>query len=183
MTRRLNGLKFINQNPDDWSYAGQTADGFGVFWSRKEIGTYTHIKCPYGVVGDYLWFRETFLDEEDYPCSPYHEDKALSRWIYRADIEDENKGKVLTWKPSIFMPRIASRFNPPIVNIRAERLQEITEADAKAEGVELTDELTGCADDLNGSYRKAFSLLWHKINGEKSWIENPFVWVVEFKKI
>jgi len=74
------------------------------------------------------------------------------------------------WRPSIFMPRWASRINLTVKNIRVERLQDITETDAKAEGVQ------GMTPILDYTY------LWESINGKGSWEKNPWVWVVEFEK-
>jgi hypothetical protein len=89
-----------------------------------------------------------------------------------------------TWRPSIFMPRWASRITLEIVSVRVERLQDITEADAKAEGAETLDriELAEIADPRQPC-RCRFAWLWAKINGMDSWSINPWVWIVEFALI
>lgn len=135
--------------------------------------------CPYGQRGDRLWVREAF-----HIC-PHHED-----YFYRAD--DENlpiKCKAHTkWRPSIHMPRAASRTLLEITGLRVERLQDISQADAIAEGVYA---FNSQSKGLEGKpyYRslfppnKLFKQLWDSINGEDSWDANPWVWVIEFKKV
>ena len=126
------------------------------------------IVCPYGQRGDRLWVREAF-----HIC-PHHED-----YFYRAD--DENlplKCKAHTkWKPSIHMPRRASRITLEITSIRVERLQDISDADALAEGVDQTN------TSIRGYAAERFKRLWSSINGADSWHSNPWVWVIEFKKV
>ena len=113
-------------------------------------------------------------------------------------------GDRLCWtspKPSIHMPRWASRINLEVAGVRVERVQEITEEDAKAEGAEPSDfsRIDPDADFLfdiypiierENPYRTGFALLWDSINGKPrkdgtdiSWAANPWVWVVEFKRI
>lgn len=138
-------------------------------------------KCPYGILGDRLWGRETFFICQDGP-------------IYRADfIGDHTKIapnggtfiESVKWKPSIFMPRSASRILLEITNVRVERLQDITEEDAIAEGVEPVEwgeDMGGMPGDFT-SYVEGFKDVWQSINGPDSWEQNPWVWVIEFKKI
>jgi len=140
------------------------------------LGTRSDVKCPYGAVGDHLWVRETFC------ISP--KDKGL---LYKADM---NFDYGHTWKPSIFMPRKASRITLEIKNIRVERLQEITEEDAKREGVpinisDLTIKHFSLKEISNGKlYAAHFAALWDKINGKKHpWSTNPYLWVIEFSLI
>jgi len=137
-------------------------------------------KCPYGVPGDELWVRETFA-----LCRC----KSTCEGIYfRAD-ESQNQGaNIDKWRPSIFMPRWASRIQLVVQSVRVERVQEIDEADAKAEGTVSAIEPH---EDGGGtlSYRYGFRLLWDSINGKPrkdgtdiSWAANPWVWVVEFER-
>jgi hypothetical protein len=108
---------------------------------------------------------------------------------YRADSETHNAG--LPWKPSIHMPRKASRIALNVTEVRIERLQDISVQDAQAEGllklnasgrfvVEQGDQYFGLADS---DPREVFKLLWERINGEGSWGSNPWVWAVEFRRI
>lgn len=153
------------------------------------------IECPYGKPGDRLWVRETWTfvnmssadgevcvaynaDGPDLPNRPsikVPESEITHLWEVR-DIWSHRK------RPSIFMPRWASRIILEITGVRVERLQDISEADARAEGCELTDELTGCAEDLP-YYRDVYRVLWDVINGKKApWSSNPWVWVIEFRR-
>lgn len=146
-------------------------------------------KCPYGKVGDQLWVRETF-----------HTNHSNELLTYRADFNynpfNENEcGEDCSmvgekWKPSIFMNRKYSRIQLEITDIRVERLNDISQRDARAEGVEP---LRGSCwknythpDDMIAQYfhaKKSFESLWESINGKDSWDLNPWVWVVEFKAI
>ena len=136
--------------------------------------------CPYGKPGDRLWVRETW-GASGYGCSLPINQEAMS---YRLKYGDETYGQCR--RSPIHMPRWASRINLEITNVRVERLNEISEEDADAEGISLTPS-TFCYGDETPemqSHRAAFQILWEKINGKKHpWSSNPWVWVVEFKKI
>lgn len=132
--------------------------------------------CQYGQPGDRLWVREKFSlcdarRPDGNPCV-----------LYSATSEAKVK-----WKPSIHMPRWASRITLEITNVKVERLNDISEEDAKAEGVDISEmmELEGDPEyaKQNWNYRTAFKLLWQNIHSMKSWNENPWVWVVGFKKM
>lgn len=135
--------------------------------------------CPYGKVGDRLWVRETWAEEE-------HEGKA----VYRAT--DEGHFPIVDgkWKPSIHMPRWASRITLEITAVRVERLKDISEADAQAESVYWdgyywrggTHPVKG-SDQCWGTPKDAYEAIWKTINGPEIWEANPWVWVIEFKKI
>lgn len=132
------------------------------------------IHCPYGQPGDRLWVRECFGYSDS-------EDETLT---YRADNPSRPHETPARWRPSIHMPRWASRITLEVTGVRVERLQEISEADAKAEGVPC-EIIFGTDRGIDG---KAFPIreyrdLWESINGLGSWEANPFVWVVEFKRI
>jgi hypothetical protein len=133
--------------------------------------------CPYGAPGDRLWVRETWARDD--------EDAAL---FYRADVGTGNEAddwqhnidvgaSGYRWRPSIHMPRAASRITLEITAVRVERLQDISEADAFAEGIpgNLLHRAQGWAP-------RAYRLLWEQINGAGSWDANPWVWVVEFRR-
>ena len=132
---------------------------------------------PYGQPGDLLWVKETFA-------------KSPTGFIYRADWFDGHGQEVvdlptgrtvpLVWKSSRFMPRLASRITLEIVNIRVERLQEITDDDAIQEGVDRTN------TSILGYARTRFIALWNSIyysKPELKWKFNPWVWVIEFKRL
>jgi len=138
--------------------------------------------CPYGKPGDRLWVRETWSTHACFDHLPPGEcPKSIHYW---AD------GEIKTGKrrPSIHMPRWASRILLEIVSVRVERLQSISEADAEAEGCaaepcdhkrQSCEDAGCCGPTAVGAYR----CLWDSINGEGSWAANPWVWVVEFKRI
>ena len=127
--------------------------------------------CPYGVPGDRLWVKETFaVVEGGDPLVTFCSD---GRTIMMDDRADYGFGTLpLRWTPSIYMPRWASRLTLEVTEVRVERLQEISEVDALAEGV-----------THGQSARDAFASLWEKIHGEGSWGMDPWVWVVGFKRV
>ena len=134
-------------------------------------------------VGTQLWVRETFR--------PIMSGLYEGGWDYRADDPSASGVGFVPWKPSIFMPRRASRITLQVEEVRVERLQEITEADAIAEGMHKFHGVAMYGYDPNGtpgdcvggSFRGAFALLWEKINGPESWDANPFVWCVSFSVV
>jgi hypothetical protein len=124
---------------------------------------------PYGAPGDRLWVRETFAMGEGV--------------IYKAEWDETCPGISLKghWKPSIFMPRTLCRITLEVVSVRVERLQDITEGDAVAEGCADSQMVEGVP--MWTSAVEAYAELWDKINGAGAWDANPWVWVVEFKRI
>ena len=148
--------------------------------------------CPFGVVGDRLWVKETFAAWYrtciEAPLEYEVIAGNLSQWIeergqqdvqiaYRADGEDDEGG----WRPSIFMPRWASRITLEITDVRVQRLQEITEEDARAEG---------CHPKINDSLpdwtaKESFKILWDSLNAKRGldWDKNPWVWALSFKRV
>jgi hypothetical protein len=134
--------------------------------------------CKYGKQGDVLWVRETWLSDERGSI-----DGKSECIYYKADLPDPNVWNGF-WKPSIFMPKRISRIRLEIISVRAERLCDITEEDAIAEGIEKKE---GIYDHVNGGINRepsdVYAELWDKINGTGSWIKNPWVWVIQFKKL
>lgn len=149
------------------------------------LGTIINIKCPYGKPADplfsrpadRLWVRETWAVQHEYDAAAPSEIGASARWHYAAT---EDLGG-LRKRPSIFLPRRGSRILLEITAIHVERLQSIDEADAKAEGTQepsLMPTIGAC-----WSERDAYARLWESINGPGSWAANPWVWVVEFRRV
>jgi len=141
------------------------------------------VRCPFGDQGDRLWVRETWShDGPDLAAVRARHQDMLRGGItygpyYRAT---ETAPETLRWIPSIHMPRWASRITLEIVSVRVERVQEISEADAKAEGCEPKPG-TYTADFAPG-YVAAYRDLWGSLNAKRApWSSNPWVWVVEFK--
>lgn len=130
--------------------------------------------CPYGQPGDRIWVRETW--QKAGGGSGY--------WYRSTDSEaDDGWPPVSQWRPSIYMPRHASRITLEITGVRVERLQDISEADCWAEGISEIREKGDEHGDLSGSVTHDYRALWESINGPGSWDENPWVWVVEFKRV
>ncbi len=145
--------------------------------------------CPYGVPGDRLWVRET-CERKIHFNFLTGEPTEIFDAVYSADQEhivEEMGFNLCPWfkkrkLPAIHMPRWASRLTLEIVSVRVERLQDITEADAKAEGV--TGALVSESGDHAG-FVPAFALLWDSLNGKRgySWASNPWVWVITFRRL
>lgn len=161
------------------------------------------ISCPYGVPGDRLWVKETFTLAEwygdHYEPAGNPERRQTLKVLYRST-EDETLDDIMemTWKPSIFMPRWASRITLDIESVRVERLQEISEDDAVAEGITAPRcEHCGytradarfqmdhrfCQSPEPASAVPLYRSLWESINGAGSWDANPWVWVIQFRRI
>lgn len=143
--------------------------------------------CPYGKAGDILWVRETVSARVIW-----------GRFAYKASVTDKDDLENTRWRPSIHMPKAAARIWLKVKSIRVERLQDISEEDAKAEGLEVV----GTHQDGTPLYKRykdhdygdglimtapfsapqaSFCNLWKSINGPDSWTENPWVWVVEYE--
>lgn len=177
-----------------------------VFSMRDRSGTwqdYKHeqffAKCPFGAVGDRLWVRETCqgvehesgLDVVLYPADgneipvkahPLDAGRWVDLYRYRG-----GEGKIV---PSIHMPRWASRITLEITGVRVERLQDISAEDVTAEGIKTLGEsmwgpqwwLDAPQAAINDAQLQ-FSIIWSKIYGEENWQANPWVWVIEFKRV
>jgi hypothetical protein len=189
-----NAAHYVKDNV--WAFSNEQAS------QQRHAQPIAVAKCPYGQIGDTLYVRESFcyVDPDmwrghiaECPSSEYwpghYED-----WIigcrkfgigFKADGDGESQliaGDV-KWKPSIHMPRWASRIHLEITGVRVERLQEISEEDARAEGV--NHQRWPESDPYYMTGRDAFIELWDAINAKRgySWDSNPFVWVVEFQPI
>ena len=174
----LSGQKTVTRRivDSDWIQSDraplETSPGLFHFWCSGEH------PCPYGRPGERLWVRETWSTLSIFDkLKPSEMDKDYLGTI-RYKASGWRSGKL---RPSIFMPRWASRILLEITAVRVERLQDISEQQALAEGV------LSCESDLdpdgNGySPVELFSMLWSSINGTESWQANPWVWVVEFKR-
>lgn len=166
--------------------------------SRKDL----RVSGPYGGAGDRLWVRETSAaielpdgldvvryaaDEATRPIGDT--EQAADDWLA---MHSYRRGKGLT-VPAIHMPRWASRITLEITGVRIERLQDISEADARAEGVrpeprclqeDDTDAFRRIGPVRDASFPIArYAALWESINGPGSWAANPFVWCVSFRRV
>lgn len=165
---------------------GDEIDGLLAY--TKSSGGEWHAKCPFGQAGDRLWVRETFRVHSratDVATLVYKasEQQSWTQQTHRVPIEKCNKPAVVdTCTPSIHMPRWASRITLEITGVRVERLNSMTESDALAEGC------NGGHDSIPGYMYSAtphehFHHVWQSIYGDDSWQANPWVWVVEFKRV
>lgn len=148
------------------------------------------LPCPYGRPGNHLWVRETFWNRAEDGLHLYaatgelvfHKDSGAHRMGIKSvphDVcSDEDKRKHgFVKRPSIFMPRWASRITLVIEAVRVERLQDIGHRDALSEGVSYD------VSKPDGSPMAQYKKLWDSINGPGSWSKNPWVWVITFKRI
>ncbi|HDR9062236.1 TPA: hypothetical protein QDB03_003871 [Burkholderia vietnamiensis] len=165
-------------------------------WCRAERVISEHIRCPYGKPGDRLWVRETHdvnrLGSETFPDGrtrlyagiAYQADDGR----HEADISDSQCRAIEAktwrgWTPSIHMPRWASRITLEITGVRAERLQEISQDDAEAEGIDFLRSVPDAYETLDA--RGLFRCLWDGLNAARGhgWDANPWVWAIEFRRI
>lgn len=125
--------------------------------------------CPYGTVGDRLWVKETIrrVAPVGLGCAWFAADDeptAIDTWPWKRDVLS-----------AIFLPRGASRITLEIADVRVQRLQEISEDDARAEGVE---------PGMFGDHRAAFAYLWEQINGKRApWASTPWIWALTFRRL
>lgn len=159
----LHGDELSKRAPYDIEDDDQRVCGWGFQDDHDQ-----HYRFPYGKIGDQLWVRETFAVCAD------------SNIFYKADGKPDPWDGV-KWKPSIHMPRLASRITLEITDVRVERLNDITDADALAEGV--ANERQRDSTWYAGKAVSMFRDLWESINGEDSWNQNPWVWAITFKRI
>jgi len=146
-----------------------------------ELAAGNYWNSPFGKPGDRIWVRETFSTVPD-----HDEPAGCSALLYAAD----GNGPYGKWTPSIHMPRWASRILLEITDVRVERLSSISEEDARAEGVPPAGDLLPDYPDTYltpagdfATAKVAFQRLWQSIYGDDSWQANPWVWVIEFKRI
>jgi hypothetical protein len=221
---------FKKQTALDWMTKKSFKGRFGAYFQSEIIEPKTISICPqafpYGEVGDRLWVKETHVFEwwEDEPKPPvdrplFHHAGDGSEWdesywlwphyratdpapdlVYENDPNDDGEPKC-KWRPSIFMPRWASRINLEIVKIRVERLQDISRDDAMFEGVEVVNpykiepnlppgfpaafrDYTNPNNFFTADPVASFRSLWGLVNkDQKAWNSNPWVWVIKFRRL
>ncbi len=163
------------------------------FGAKDGACTCSEVPCRF-IAGDLLWVRETWLELDRDHWHDYRKRRAdlidcsgrprRNSCAYRADTDADGdeirKEYGYKWTPSIHMPRWASRITLEITDVRVQRLHDIKEPDAIAEGCKGRSYRDGRGYESAGH---AFSLLWESINGPGSWESNPFVWAITFKKL
>ncbi|HDU2486565.1 TPA: hypothetical protein RE208_002667 [Klebsiella pneumoniae] len=205
----LDGRKTQTRRPIKWKQTrfteiGEREDGSKWPWSEdaEHACDFWH-PCPFGAVGDRIWVRETWQAIHDYCDENGHVDerryaRSIPRrrgnyWhpVYEEAWGNESReDREFPWRPSIHMPRWASRILLEITDVRVERLNTISEKDAAAEGVppagSLLPDYPGTFLTPKGDFapaKVAFQRLWESIYGEESWKANGWVWVIEFKRV
>ena len=184
--------------------SGIPSGGYGIGDALMPANGSKPIYPRYGHPGELLWVRETWqgplideeLDDEFRQSPDYFKKPAFCAYRATDTLDAINAdGEELGWRPSIHMPRWASRIQLEVTGVRVERLQEISEADALAEGIEpipYTGENGGpnrFSINMGGYWLNsptaagAYRMLWETINGDGSRAANPWVWVVEFKRV
>lgn len=172
------GPRGCNDDVTCWGWEdGETGDHIAIGAPDPESAHGRYLPCPHGVPGDRLWVREPFAFISD--CR--HDDPGTAALaagaFYRAD-EISDCGDIKRWRPSIHMPRWASRITLEISSVRVQRLNDISAADALAEGMTFPESI-----EWGNDPKDAFFGLWEHLHGEGSWAANPWVWVVEFKRL
>lgn len=178
---------------------------------RETQRNFARQECPQGKPGDRLWVREAhaFVPQPAYRCSTDIYQQINPNYDYEACVYRENfdRSRSFPWRPSIHMPRWASRITLEITDVRVERLQDISEEDAIAEGARHFPDLPGTSpygqddrwsmeapdscDKCLGNARMAFANYFCKITGNapkglldpRPWDANPWVWVIEFRRV
>ncbi|EPY7067884.1 TPA: hypothetical protein MYN16_000807 [Klebsiella pneumoniae] len=193
----LDGRKTQTRRPIKWKQTrfteiGEREDGSKWPWSEdaEHACDFWH-PCPFGAVGDRIWVRETWAE-----AGASAPDLKLYRANYPEHVpsiyENVPPAEEIRWTPSIHMPRTASRILLEITDVRVERLNAISEEDAEAEGIDMealydSQDCYDCIADHNMTGRPtvtgAFKYLWESIYGEEGWKSNPWVWVIEFKRV
>lgn len=197
-TRRIikskheSGLFQVCKNLD-----GKVTEITSLDWDECPKNDCTNDIKPLANIGDILWVRETFAKMFDIHEELVGKDKEDMGYWYKTDGELSEASFYIEgykWKPSIFMPKEACRIFLEVTDVRVERLQHISLDDARAEGVEIVTDWT--KENALYQYRNylksnssfldsqlSFKSLWQSINREKSWEENPFVFVYDFKRV
>ncbi len=189
--RKTQTRRVLRLQPDRWEAARDESaivacsDGVWVLTVggvvRQSLG-----KCPYGAPGDRLWVREAWAGD------------SMCGYVYRADHPgadlargelDDGEQEIRAWRPSIHMPRWASRLTLEVTGVRVERLRAITQADAVAEGMPDSRDLwcmpaSSLSDTSLAGPRAAFATVWDSLKPKPgaAWADNPWVWVIEFRR-
>jgi hypothetical protein len=168
---------------------GGYPDGVRPVWEYDEEPNAFSTRCPFGLPGDRLWVRETWCHTGTGVWTIADARGATDGTpIYKADRDEWRGGE--KWWPSIHMPRWFSRLSLEITDVRVEQLQDISDEDAQAEGAFFDGTYwRGGVHPIKGtlqywpSPKRAFEAIWRTINGEESWAQNPWVWVVSFSVV
>lgn len=178
------------RNPEPWELPpGEGYKDDGTSWPMYQdtYGDFHPVRCPYGAPGDRLWVREAWrpwFDESEYAVVQYRADGATRKpegldvatgWNFAHECDDATDES--PWRSPLFMPRWASRLTLEVVEVRVQRVQDISGEDAVAEG----------AAGFGGLQvpKVAFAAGWDSLNAKRGfpWASNPWVWAVTFKRV
>lgn len=196
------GFVILNHGSHDWPYRSDDGDStmHTVMRGGKLYLDETPHTCPYGKPGDRLWVREAWRTVSDFdelsgteiadkcieagykaPWAPlqYEADGQRRDWMHVCTPPHDGQPRPGRYRHARFMPRWASRILLEITAVRVERLQDISESDAIAEGAQWA----ACGAPQDDSHKAGFAQLWESINGHGSWDANPWVWVIEFRRL
>jgi hypothetical protein len=203
-TRRIIKHRHYDLTTAEFLRMSVGVDGVAIAIFRVASGEEVSVRCPYGAAGHQLWVREAWAVQRHEPCEPHERDyqeligptiRYLANGATRKVEGDRTtgvgvfRGRVESGRPSIHMPRWASRIQLQIISVTVERVQSITDAEGLAEGVRHAS----LGDTVWSGFmgvpratcpgRTAFALLWMDINGVDAWNSDPWVWAVEFKRV
>jgi hypothetical protein len=202
-TRRLQGLDLLNRDPSRYTRpVPQTKDrSVWIVHDTLDNSIPHALKCPYGGIGDRLWVRETWQavrvavnpetgygDRIYYPRDiPKSSENGWWAVAYAADPAwpgtESREERGFPWRPSIFMPRWASRLSLKITDVRLEQLQSIRPGDIGEEGLPVDYTVPDHPWALETEQREAFKALWDGLNAKKApWAKNPWVWAITFAR-
>lgn len=186
VTRRLNGLGEINKRPNDFGAPiYDKSDGRFVFTAECGSAAQHRVKPPYGAPGDLVWVRERWQTRQSMDHIKPSDLPIYGEILHFAGASETWGSKI---RPSIFMPRWASRMTLIVTDVRLERLQDIGKDSSIDEGIYYSAFYDGYVSDKEGRCFSndpvdSFAKLWESINGEGSWASNPWLWVVEFEPV
>jgi hypothetical protein len=164
----------------------------GEIW--KGLLANVHCRCPFGQPGDRLWVRETAWYDDCFGGRAFFEngdvvqkgEGIISKAPHPCSREMFEACGLQKCRPSIHMPRWASRLTLEVTAVRVERISEISERDAQAEGVAFPAPYSGIGGKTHPTCIDAFRVLWDEINGRRTgytWADNPWVWAIKFRRV
>lgn len=194
-TRRLSGLEEINKAPDKWTFFEQNGDSFTFLNHAQKREVVVHSKYPTGTV---LYVKETWgtnsrWDDIKPSLLPVDVLQSIETFFYAANYEGQHvhPSRLDKWRSPLFMQPRMARIWLEVTNVLVERLQDVSEADAIAEGVTLSQEpaqVKALREACGADWKYlpatiAYRNLWESINGLGSWDANPYVFAYTFKRI
>jgi len=178
VTRRLDGLNYINEDSWAWECHGKSKEKDGVYFEffSSILGDGCNIKPRYQK-GDILWVKETWRNSAESKFK-----QITSNIMYKADMQPF-EWCLYKWKSSMFMPKKIARIWLEVLDVRPERLQEITETDSIREGA-LKGYGRYAVNAYDFNYKDGFCKLWDSLNAKRGypWESNPWVWRIEFTR-